>query len=232
MPKTDTPKTEASGWALDVSLSRLLLIAVQLLLVVVVVHLFRVEESRGFLEIAPLIFVGFLIHAVLPLRYRMPFFLVVSFAAFWLVLQTGALWLVGIGAVLIGLCHLPIAYWARVGLVLVVAGVLVGIRGEWLPSPDATLPTLVLPVLGAMFMFRLILYLYDIRHERQPATIWERLSYFFLLPNVCFPLFPVVDYQTFRRTYYDKEAHEIYQKGVLWIFRGVTHLLIYRLVYY
>jgi hypothetical protein len=83
-----------------------------------------------------------------------------------------------------------------------------------------------------MFMFRLMLYLYDLRHERKPATVWERLSYFFLLPNVCFPLFPVVDYQTFRRTYYDKDAAEIYQKGVLWIFRGVTHLILYRLVYY
>ena len=27
-----------------------------------------------------------------------------------------------------------------------------------------------------------------------------------MLPNVCFPLFPVVDYKTFRRNYYDDDA--------------------------
>jgi len=81
-------------------------------------------------------------------------------------------------------------------------------------------------------MFRLIIYLYDLRHEKKSATIWERLSYFFLLPNVCFLLFPVVDYQTFRRTYYNDDPYEIYQKGVLWMLRGVVHLLLYRLVYH
>src|SRR5438067_4870394 len=83
-----------------------------------------------------------------------------------------------------------------------------------------------------MFMFRLMIYLYDLKHRTAPFSLAHAVSYFFLLPNVCFPLFPVVDYQTYRRTYYDAEPHAIYQKGVLWIFRGVIHLLLYRLVYY
>ncbi len=61
-----------------------------------------------------------------------------------------------------------------------------------------------MPIIGAMFMFRLVIYLYDLRNERGSVSIWQRLGYFFLLPNICFPLFPVVDYQTFRRTYYDR----------------------------
>src|SRR2546427_248179 len=55
---------------------------------------------------------------------------------------------------------------------------------------------------------------------------------FFLLPNIAFPLFPVVDYRTFRGTYYDSEQFEIYQRGVEWMFRGITHLLLYRFIYY
>jgi hypothetical protein len=36
----------------------------------------------------------------------------------------------------------------------------------------------------------------------------------------------------FRRSFYDSDAYEIYQKGLLWMFRGMTHLLIYRAIYY
>jgi hypothetical protein len=49
---------------------------------------------------------------------------------------------------------------------------------------------------------------------------------------VGFPLFPIVDYKTFLRTYYDVPAAEIYQKGAYWMLRGVTQLLLYRLVYH
>ncbi len=211
----------------------LVAIAAQLALVLVVMHVFKVEQNRGFLRLTTLIFGGFLVHALLPLRLRMPFFLALSLAAFVTLLGfPQSMGLIAIGLALIGLCHLPVAFGLRVALVVAFAAVLAAIRAGWLETPWEALPTLVLPILGAMFMFRLMLYLYDLRHERKPATVWERLSYFFLLPNVCFLLFPVVDYQTFRRTYYDKDAAEIYQKGVLWIFRGVTHLILYRLVYY
>ncbi|MDN5753513.1 MAG: hypothetical protein L0H15_09560, partial [Nitrosospira sp.] len=88
------------------------------------------------------------------------------------------------------------------------------------------------PILGSMFMFRLIIYLYELRHDKTPASPVQTLSYFFMLPNVCFPLFPVVDYKTFRRNYYDDDAYRIYQTGIDWIVRGVVHLILYRFVYY
>jgi hypothetical protein len=49
---------------------------------------------------------------------------------------------------------------------------------------------------------------------------------------VCFPLFPVVDWRNFLRTYYDTDEHRIHQKGMQWMFRGLVHLILYRLVYY
>ena len=83
-----------------------------------------------------------------------------------------------------------------------------------------------------MFMFRLISYLYDLKHDPGLASIPRSLSYFFLLPNVCFPLFPVVDFKTFCRQYYNDDRHRIYMVGVQWIFRGVVQLILYRLVYH
>ena len=80
-------------------------------------------------------------------------------------------------------------------------------------------------------MFRLIIYLYDIKHEKGRPELTRTLCYFFMLPNVIFPLFPVVDYKKFQRNYYNDEPERIYQRGVSWIFRGIIHLLLYRIVY-
>ena len=87
------------------------------------------------------------------------------------------------------------------------------------------------PVLGAMFMFRMIIYLYDVKHLPGPVSLKDYLSYFFLLPNYYFLLFPVVDFQTLRKSYFQRDIHPVAQQGIWWIFRGTTHLLLYRLIY-
>src|SRR5579864_3281414 len=79
------------------SFGEFLLLAGQLVLVAVVIRQFEIESS-AFLRIALLAFVGFAVHAVLPLRYRLPFFVLLSFTGIWLILGLGSgLWLVGIG---------------------------------------------------------------------------------------------------------------------------------------
>ncbi|MDP9225332.1 MAG: hypothetical protein M3P18_16105, partial [Actinomycetota bacterium] len=236
-------------------MGRFLGISAQLGLLFVLLRLFEVEPGTGLPRILPLVFVGFIVHAVLPPPWRLPFFVFLSLSAIGLVLGPvpGAI-LVALGLVLIGVCHLPVAYSTRVLLLVLIAGVLASIRAGWIALPPALLtslamprlPRVVLQVLGSMFMFRLVIYLYDLRHEEEsraagapgpvrsvsPASVWMRLSYFFLLPNVCFLLFPIVDFRTYRRTYYDTEAQAIYQKGVWWICLGLAYLLGYRLAYH
>ncbi len=209
--------------------SRFAAIAVQLALVLLVMFLYEIERPRGMERIIPLIFVGFVIHAWLPLRFRMPFFLAVSVASVVLILGlVNSAWLFAIGLAMIGVCHLPISLIARVAILVatgvVLAAMQVGrIRTGWAPA--------VLPILGAMFMFRLAVYLYDIRNEKEHVPISARLAYFFMLPNACFPLYPVVDYRAFLRSHYKGDALDTYQTGVKWMLRGVTHLLFYRLIY-
>ena len=210
-----------------------LLIVLQLALVLFAIRLYHIEELSGFARIAPWIFGAFVIHAWLPRAMRMPLFLLLSLASIQLILGTvlGAL-LVALGLALVGICHLPLPLVLRVLLLLGAGAGLAAVRGEWIVTPWPALPTVVLPILGAMFMFRLAIYLYDLRHERGEVSVWQRLAYFFMVPNLCFPLFPVVDYQTFKRTWYDGEPWRIYQKGVLWIVRGILQLLAYRVVYH
>lgn len=206
-----------------------LVILAQLALLLVLLRQFQIE-SGAFLRLAMLAFAGFAVHAWLPLSWRLPFFSLLSLAGIGVVMGAeNAAWLVGIGLVMIGLCHVPLSFGSRGFLLLGVAGVLALQRAGHLPFPwsDA-----IWPILGSMFMFRLIVYFYDLRHDKTPATISQSLAYFFMLPNACFPLFPVVDYKTFRRNYFDDDAYRIYQVGIEWMVRGVVHLILYRVVYY
>jgi hypothetical protein len=211
-------------------ISKFLSVVVQLGLLVLVIRQFHLENQAFYYNIMLLTFYGFLIHYFLPFRYRLPFFLLLSLAAIAgiLGLVNGA-WLIGIGLGLIGICHLPVSYFARVAILLVAGTALVALRADWI---QASWLEVIWPVLASMFMFRLIIYVYDLKHSKSSPTLASTLSYFFLLPNVVFPFFPVVDYSTFRRTYYDDDQHRIYQKGLQWMFRGVVHLILYRFVNY
>lgn len=220
-------KTEARAKIPPLSFVR---IFVQLLLIMGAVKMFAIEGRVAFFDYFwPLLPIAFLIHALIPLRLRLPFFVLTTIGlVFYIFKATSGIWLLLIALGLIGMCHLRLSFRVRVGLILVVTGILAGVHAKWIPATDKI--GVIIPALGAIFMFRLAVYLYDIQHEKQPVSIWQRLAYFFLLPNPIFTLFPVVDYKTFLKTYYNADAALIYQRGVLWIGRGVVHFILYRLV--
>ena len=226
-------------------------VVTQFALIVLLVDYWQLE-SLSLARVMQLAFVGFVIHHLLPQRFRLPFFAVLSLVAVivvvgqmgpktWMDGLTGrtsflgllyhlipGLTLIGIGLALIGLCHLPVRFSVRVGL-LAAAGIgLVFLRANSRWFPDISDMWIVL---GSMFMFRLIIYLYDLKHRTAPFSPSRAVSYFFLLPNVCFPLFPVVDYKTFCSTYYNEDWPRVYQTGLKWMFRGVFQLLLYRVIY-
>jgi hypothetical protein len=206
-------------------LLRFLAIVLQLGLILVVVHLFRIEQDRLFLEMMGLASGGFIVHAWLPKRFRLPFFCLLSlFSIVFLLGWTTAGCVLGIGAVLIAICQLPVRMMYRV-LLLVVAGVILFI---WRVESDAAFWVVV----ASLFMFRLIVYLYELSQMDERPRVAQTVAYFFCLPSVCFPLLPVIDFKTFRETYYDEAPHAIYHTGVVWIVRGLTHLLAYRFVKY
>ena len=212
-----------------IQIGKFLAISVQLVLLLLLIRQFELENQAFYNNLMLLVLYGFFIHYFLPGQYRLPFFFFLSLAAIAGIFGLGnGIWLVGIGLVLIAISHLPISFNLRVVLLILVGAGLVVLRMEVFQSP---IPGIIWPVLGSMFMFRMIIYMYDLRHEKD-HNLWRTLSYFFLLPNVVFPFFPIVDYAAFRRTYFNKEQFRIYQTGVEWIFRGVVHLIFYRFVNY
>ena len=212
-----------------IGITSYIVILLQLGLLTLLLRQFQIE-SAAFLRLALFAFGGFAIHALLPMRYRQPFFLGLSLVGIVLVLDLGnGLSIIGLGLMLIGICHLPLSFRLRGVLLVLIGAILAALRAKWLQVPVSDA---VWPILGSMFMFRLIVYFYDLRHDTAPVSPVRTLAYFFMLPNACFPLFPVVDYKAFQRNYYDDDAYRTYQVGVDWMVRGVIHLILYRFVYY
>jgi hypothetical protein len=228
-------RSNATPWlnlfALDkLQIIKFLSVVVQLGLLVAAIRMFRLENQALYHNIMLLAFYGFVIHYLLPSHYRLPFFLFISLGAIAGILGfVNGVRLIGVGLGLIGICHLPVSYTARLAVLLVAGAVLAVLRAGWI---EATWLDVIWPVLASMFMFRLIIYMYDLKHGKATPTLTSTLSYFFLLPNIVFPFFPVVDYSTFRRTYYNEEQHRTYQIGVQWLLRGAIHLILYRYINY
>jgi D-alanyl-lipoteichoic acid acyltransferase DltB (MBOAT superfamily) len=203
-------------------------VTLQLLLALAVVGQYQLE-SRTFFEVFALACGGFVVHSLLPLRFRLPFFCALSLAS--LVVALGpidGLAVVGLGVVLIAVCHLPLGLGPRICLLLSTGALFALWRVQVLDSPVSGV---VWPILGSMFMFRVALYLHSLRFDAHRPRPTQTFAYFFMSPNVCFPLFPVVDFATFVRTYYDRAPGLIYESGMKWLARGLLHLILYRCVY-
>jgi hypothetical protein len=208
-----------------------LLVAAELALAVAVMVMFEFDLAKPLGWDALWVVPVFLVHAHLPLAWRRAFLLGATGVLLVRLLgATAAAYVSILGAILIGLCHLPVAHRWRVLAVVALAVALALVEAKWL-NWGHHIET-ALPILGGIFMFRLVLYLYDIRHEKPgAATPLERIGYFFLLPAPLAPFFPTLDYQVYRRSWYREPAFGTYQTGMLWIARGVVHLALYRVVY-
>jgi hypothetical protein len=162
-------------------------IAGQLALFIALVYLLRLETT-ALVRVLLVALAGWCVRYFLPQRYRLPFFVLLSFAAIAAVFGNvgpnwhhwrfdgliDAAWIVVIGLVLIEIARLPIAFRWRV-LALVGAGCgLAAARMDWIATPWTRA---VWPVLASMFMFRLIVYVYEMRREQSTATLSERLAY-------------------------------------------------------
>jgi len=210
-------------------LRQLLPILAHLGLLLAVFKVFRVE-GRAFQMLVAFALAALPVHYILPYRWKKPCFVAVSIA--------GLAWVFGLGTagyvlllavLLIGVCYLPVAWKVRATALATVGVGLALLRPE---SFATGIPDVVWPVLASMFMFRMVLYMYELKHAKKREPLIDTLGYFFLLPNYCFLHFPVVDYRTMQRGYFARDIHAIQRSGLQMMFRGTTHLLFYRLVYH
>ena len=200
-------------------------LASQLAALLFVLHLYHL----GVVRLSAVVFGAFLVHYWLPFRLKEPFWIAVSVVgAFFVLPPLVATLLMAAGLIFFLILRSPIPFrWRLLLLSAIFATLIYGCLTTKLPIPSS-----FYPVFGAIFMFRIIIYAYDLAHGREPARLVPFLSYFFLLPNYYFTLFPVIDFQTMRQTYYRRGIHEIAQQGIHWMTRGAIQLMLYRLVLY
>lgn len=211
----------------DINLSEFLNILIPLAAAGVAVHLFKLEGSTGLSALMPFIIGGFAIHIVLPIRYKLPFFFSLCIAALFIILGAEtSIWILALGMGLFGVTQMPVSLKTKQYTILACTAIIAML------FLNGVFPNKVIPVLGGIFMFRMIAFLHEMKHQKQPRSIWMQLSYFFLLPNLIFFIFPVVDYKVFTDSYYRKPAYATYQKGIIWIANGLLHLFLYRIIYY
>ncbi len=223
----DQEATESSALTLE-RILQIVLTAAQVALVALVVREFELE-SRGLYHTLLFAVAGFVLHAVLPARWRMACFAAVSVASIFLLFSLSGLWIVGLGLLLLGICVLPVPNRVRLGLLVALILLLAAGREDLLP---VEVPKYIWPVIGGMFMFRLALIFQSVKHDGPPKDIWATLGYFFMIPNAAFPFFPIVDSKTFLRPHNDAPASAVYARGIAWMTRGIIHLVLYRLIYH
>jgi len=194
------------------------------------IHFFHFERELQLFSLFSLFVGGFAVVGLLPVSYRLKFIWALNAGAIFVLFGIPA----GLGVLATGLLfflivNLSVHVWWR-GLMSVLSGGLLA-AGKLGYLPYAELGT-VATVVGGLFMFRSILYLYESYHGWQHPSVWLRLNYFFLLPNLIFVIFPVVDLKTFTKTYQPEVPVTTLYKGLLWIMRGMFHLFLYRIIYY
>ncbi len=211
------------------SLARFLALAAQLGLLLLVLSLYHIMEKPEFLRLSAIAFGAFAIHYWLPFRFKEPFFAAVSMgSAFFLLSHRVAELLILAGLAFFVILRGKTAYKWRL---LLLAGIFAALMFACIRKAPY-IPAQFYPVFGAIFMFRIAVYAYDVAYSREPARLLPFLTYFFLLPNYLFTLFPVIDFQTMRRTYYQRDINDIVQQGIHWMARGAFQLMLYRLVVY
>src|SRR5262249_34787732 len=198
-----------------------------------VFHCYQVErrafQGHTFESLVTLALLAMPAHYLAPLRWKKPLFAVVSIVGLFLVAGPSASAVVlAVAAAFIGTCYLPIPWAARAAacaaLAIAIAASRSTLTGLGIPEDAWT-------IAASMLMFRMIIFLYELRHAPAPESPIDAVSYFFLLPNYCFLHFPVVDYRTMRRGYFAADVHATQSRGLAMMFRGTLHLLAYRLIY-
>src|SRR5690348_14337894 len=134
-------------------------IAAQFALIAVAIEHWHLE-SQVLARLVWLAFAGFIVHHLLPRRYRLPFFAILSLVAVitaaghigpnvvsgWIHGKSTAgsmlyhllpgIALIAVGMGLIGTCHLPVRFGVRVGLIAAIGAGLAVLRAhsQWLPD--------------------------------------------------------------------------------------------------
>jgi alginate O-acetyltransferase complex protein AlgI len=226
---SEMPNFKKSSSIHPVRLLQFIVLLFQLGLIWYIVRRFDIEPNFGVKEFFPIIIIGFTVNFFLKEALRPTFLSFLTFVACFILFQPFvAIKIILLSLAVFGIMILPIKRLIRVLILVIVALFLAIVRLHLIELADIEI---VLPVVASIFMFRSIIFLHELKFINEKVSIWKQMSYFFMLPNLIFPLYPLVDYKTYLNTYYNKDDLKIYRNGIRLLIVGVLHLMIYRIIY-
>ncbi len=208
---------------------RFAVLLLELVALLVVFRLYRLHEliGDGFYTVSAIGVGAFALHYWLPYRLKEPFFIAVSIGALPAVFGPTVAIATVAAALVVYAVGCARSNKTRVALLLAFAALCVAGRLgalRWLPEE-------LWPLLGSLFLFRLPIWAYDRAHLRGRPSLRDYLAYFFQLPNWGCLLFPVVDFQTQRKSFLARDQNDIAQRGIAWMARGLLQLVVYTWLY-
>lgn len=211
--------------------TRLLYFIIQLLQLIgilAIINLFQIEKNSGIIDYSWLIIVAFIFYSFTKIHYKHIVLIVATLSIIFLSFGfVNGLLFILISASIITVCLLNISSKLKLSIICLMFIVFAIGRSDFFNSPRiSTLITYILPI----FMFRVFILLYELKNGLKLKSIWQVIVYFFLLPNIFFLFFPIVDYKTYQNTYYNEPEKDIWQKGIRWMLRGIFHLFMYRII--
>lgn len=222
------------------NIGRFLLLVAQLGLLLGIFRLYHVEQFNGpedlnFFAMCCVAFGAFAVHYWLPFKIKEKFWVTVSLLCAALFLERRvALALFAAGFGLYFLLASRLSYGKRIWLTVAAFCIAIfgNVKSEWMAHlpHHLEIPAAFWPIFGGIFMFRIVVYAYDLKSMKGKPSLTEYLAYFFILPNYLLLLFPVIDFKTMRLSYYRRDIHESAQQGVFWIVRGTIQMLLYMIV--
>jgi hypothetical protein len=207
-----------------------MVVVLQLITLTVFSYLFDIQANQGFPLLMAITTCCFLINAFIPKQYR-PFLLSSAFA----VTCVSTLGLVSGGFILaVSLClfitlNLRTKMIIRIIIIALLFTGLMVLRNRWFFAPRAII---AVPYLGSLLAFRTISFLYHEKHNFKQGSAALKLSYFLMLPNLVFLLFPIIDFRNYVENYYSRPAMAIYKQGIYRISSGVLILFVHRIMYF
>lgn len=207
------------------------LTSAQLLVAAWAAKTLSMETELHLPELLAVLFVGFTLQPLVPTRWRLQFYLLVTAAGLaWFLGPINAAVVAGAGSAIAALATSSLPFRSRVMLVGLSIGALAALVA-W--APEWSQPFFpAFAVLGSMFVFRMVIFLYEKGTGFEPGSRLREMAYFFMLPNMALTLFPAIDLRNFSRKTDEGAEWAIYKRGVQWIALGLFHLMAYRVVYH
>ena len=204
------------------------LILFQLALINYFIHFFNIGEAFKLNELFIIFSTGFLIHSLVKIEFKKPLYILTFIIGlFWIMTwrQSVKFWIVF--SLILIVINLPIKLVYRKLILIIIAISLAIIKYLDLRG---ILSSNIISLIACVYMFRSIIYLYEVKHLKKRVGLLDQVSYFIAPSNLIYPIFPVIDFKTFTNNFYSADPIYISQKGILTITRGLLHIYAYRII--